>query len=132
MLVGTVLGPFEGLFWVDVGQSLVVLRPGRRGGAAECAIAVPPEQMAQLLEGMMAGASRPVEVPTSVLAPVTEIKPKKQRAPRGSRKGVCQKCHEPLSIPSANTYGRVPRIHQECDKRRTRWVEDMLRKSESA
>lgn len=132
MLVGTVMGPYEGLFWVDVEQHVVVLRPGRRGGAAECSIQVSPELLAKLLEGMMAGASRPVEIQTAVLASVAPIKPRRERAAPGSRSGLCRKCQKPLPAASPNTYGRVPRIHEECDSRRTRWVQDMLRKSESA
>lgn len=51
--IGTTLGPYKGLFWIDPSKNELTVRRGRSGIAAELTITLSPEQMAQLLEGMI-------------------------------------------------------------------------------
>ncbi len=66
MRIGAVLGPYPGLFWLDVERHQLVIRGGRRGIAAEIPIALTTEQTAAVLEGMLPDALDTAERPTRV------------------------------------------------------------------
>jgi hypothetical protein len=51
--LGSVLGPFPGTFWIDVGTLELVLHEGREGTAAEVHVPISAPKMAEILEGLM-------------------------------------------------------------------------------
>jgi hypothetical protein len=64
MRVGTVFGPFPGLFLVDVGAKTVTMREGVKGVVGEVTLQLTDGQVADLLEGILVDPMTPQRVRT--------------------------------------------------------------------
>lgn len=143
-LVGAVLGPYPGLYWLDLENRRLVLRQDSPGVAAEVALDLKPEQQAQLIDALL---PRPVAIEqTPEMEQALQERPQATRTPRSRpaggypgeiRAAEARRASRPLTIKCARcpalvpvaSRGQIPRLCKAC---RNRPAFTVVRKAEAS
>lgn len=119
--LGSVVGPFPGLFWLDIATHQAVFRQGRPGIAAEIHVQLTPDQAAGLIEGLLV---EPVQLGApEQTAPLVLVERKPKPTTRSGRQATaaarptsinCAVCRRPREVLK---FGAIPQLCERCQRR---------------
>lgn len=126
MRIGSVVGPFPGLYWVDLAGRTVTMRQGKKGIGAEIEKPLTEDEMGGLLDGLLVrpevpthrrGSRKPPPPPPRIQLARAPVPAKRagNRLPKGTRPKtiVCgnEVCAREVPV---SRYGRVPIYCNRC------------------
>lgn len=53
MRIGSCIGPYKGMFWLDIEHRILTVRKGRKGVVGEVTLHLSPDKVAEIIDAMI-------------------------------------------------------------------------------